>query len=217
MNASYGIIYLIKNNVDGKVYVGVTTKKNGFKGRYNCKGKGIERVYNFHKNLKSHQKLYNEHLYNSILKYGFDAWDINETLEICYTKEELMARERYWIKFYDSNNPQYGYNNTSGGDGLQGTIQNYGAILKRRIAYAKSRNQYILTYIGRNNRDYMSSFINEEDKHTIACNLFYGRDLKECIVCGLLFCSGTRIRCKTCCKPEGKQKYKEYTKGVKKM
>ena len=41
------IVYKITNKVNNKVYIGITSRKNGFKGRYSSKGKGIERVYNF--------------------------------------------------------------------------------------------------------------------------------------------------------------------------
>ena len=33
----YGIIYLVKNKVNGKCYVGQTYQKNGFKDRYRAK------------------------------------------------------------------------------------------------------------------------------------------------------------------------------------
>ena len=66
----YGIIYLIKNKVNGKCYVGQTQKEKGFDYRYYCSGEGIERVYNYHKSLREHNRSYNEHLLRSIEKYG---------------------------------------------------------------------------------------------------------------------------------------------------
>lgn len=36
---AYGIIYKIENLINKKVYIGQTTRNNGFKGRYNAKSK----------------------------------------------------------------------------------------------------------------------------------------------------------------------------------
>lgn len=41
-------------------------------------------------------------------------------LEEC-SKELLNDREQYWIAFYDSMNPEIGYNLTSGGEGFKGS------------------------------------------------------------------------------------------------
>ena len=41
----YGIIYKITNKVNGKVYIGQTTRKRGFLDRYKYSGSNIEKVY----------------------------------------------------------------------------------------------------------------------------------------------------------------------------
>ena len=43
----YGIIYVIKNKINNKAYVGQTV--HTFNERYCFKGMGVERVYNYHK------------------------------------------------------------------------------------------------------------------------------------------------------------------------
>ena len=109
----YGIIYSLKNKITGKYYIGQTSHKNGFNGRYNYSGDGIERVYKYHKNNKKRERSYNAHLLSSIEKYGLDAFIVNEELDIAYSKEELDELEKKYIKQYDS--VYNGYNNNDGG------------------------------------------------------------------------------------------------------
>ena len=111
----YGIIYIIKNKVNNKIYVGQTSSKKGFKGRYNYSGKGIERVFKCHKRDRDNNRTYNEHLLRSIEKYGFDAFEVDEEFDIAYSKEELDKLEDMYIKIYDCMNPNNGYNNKEGG------------------------------------------------------------------------------------------------------
>ena len=114
----YGIIYLIKNKVNGKCYIGQTQEKNGFDSRYSYSGEGIERVYNHHRYLKEHNKSYNKHLLGSIEKYGFEAFEINKCLDYAFSLEELNVKEKVYIQLYDSF--ENGYNETLGGEGKEG-------------------------------------------------------------------------------------------------
>lgn len=111
----YGIIYIIKNKINNKLYIGQTTNKKGFKGRYHKKGEGIERVYESHLYEKEHNKSYNEHLLNSIEKYGFNAFEIIEEFDVAYSKEELDKLEDMYIKIYNTIDGDCGYNNKYGG------------------------------------------------------------------------------------------------------
>lgn len=94
----YGIIYKIENLVNGRVYIGQTTNKNGFDGRYN------NDLYN---------RTHNKHLKYSINKYGLDNFNINKVLDIAFSQKELDIKEKCWIRIYDSINN--GYNIASGG------------------------------------------------------------------------------------------------------
>lgn len=105
----YGIIYIIKNKVNKKVYVGQTTRS--FNKRYCCSGLGIERVYKYHK-----QQSKNLHLFKSIEKYGFDSFEIDEEFDVAYSKEHLDYLEKYYIKLFNSNDKRYGYNKNDGGE-----------------------------------------------------------------------------------------------------
>ena len=71
----YGIIYLIKNKINNKIYIGQTTQDGGFDRRYHTKD-GIKDTHN-------------EHLRNSINKYGIENFYINKEFDIAYSKEEL--------------------------------------------------------------------------------------------------------------------------------
>ena len=63
--------------------------------------------------------LHNSHLQSSIIKYGRENFTF-EILEFS-NKENLNNQEKYWIDFYKSYNPKFGYNKTFGGDGLIAT------------------------------------------------------------------------------------------------
>lgn len=112
----YGIIYKILNKDNGKLYIGQTTRKNGFNGRYNCKGIGIERVYNLYVSKRKSGDTYNKYLLSSIEKYGFDNFEVDEIFDIAYTKDELNNLEYMYIAIYNCMNREYGYNFRAGGD-----------------------------------------------------------------------------------------------------
>lgn len=80
----------------GKVYVGIT-KRNPQK-RWNS-GRGYES---------------NRYFFRAILKYGWDNFE-HEILETKLTQAEAVAKERYYIKKYNSTDPEYGYNIEAGG------------------------------------------------------------------------------------------------------
>lgn len=94
----YGIIYKITNNINNKVYIGQTVKT--FEMRY---ANDIAKW------------THNRHLKNSINKYGIENFKIEKEFDIAYSKEELEKKEQYYIKLYNSCNPDYGYNKTTGG------------------------------------------------------------------------------------------------------
>ena len=58
--------------------------------------------------------LHNSHLQSSIIKYGRENFTF-EILEFS-NKENLNNQEKYWIDFYKSYNPKFGYNKTFGGE-----------------------------------------------------------------------------------------------------
>lgn len=110
------IIYKITNLVNGKIYIGQTIRSLP------------DRI---------HQHLYRQEtlVAKAILKYGIENFKI-EQIEECDCKDDLNAREIYWIKHYDCISPK-GYNRTFGGEGCFGykmTIDD-----KERLINAKKR------------------------------------------------------------------------------
>ena len=117
------VIYKIENLINKKVYIGQTV--NSFNERYCGSGEGIVRVIN--------SQRCNEHLYNSVNKYGVDNFKVS-IIEKCKNEDELNEREIYYIGLYDSTDPRKGYNFCEGGNGGRRRIsesQLYGNIVKR--------------------------------------------------------------------------------------
>lgn len=93
-----GYIYIIRNKINSKVYIGQTTQRP--KDRW--------------KDHKSKSKYKNNVLYKAIRKYGIDNFYMN-IIEDNVPYEKLSEREIFWIEKYDSY--KNGYNMTIGGEG----------------------------------------------------------------------------------------------------
>ena len=102
------IVYVAKNKINGKVYIGQTIK--------NLKKRESEHW--------SDTKNENRHAYfhKALLKYGRDNF-IWEELEQCNSPEELDNREIYWIDYYKSTDKDFGYNLSKGGQAGKGIGQ----------------------------------------------------------------------------------------------
>jgi len=96
----YGIIYLIRNKTNNKIYIGQTIQSGGFDARYKH-------------NLEN--ETHNEHLKRSIHKYGIENFEINKEFDIAYSQEELNKLEDMYIKIYNTTDKRYGYNKMFGG------------------------------------------------------------------------------------------------------
>lgn len=92
-----GVIYKITNTVNGKVYIGQTTRS-------------LNTRWRLHKSSRS----FCRHLLNAIKKYGADSFTI-EPIDQADTMEELNRKECEYIAFYNSIDRSKGYNLMSGG------------------------------------------------------------------------------------------------------
>lgn len=96
------IIYKITNQVNNKVYIGLTTET-------------LQKRWIGHKQAS---KTCERHLYKSMRKYGLDNFTIEE-IDSTDNFQILGQLERKYIKEYNSQNPQFGYNITAGGESNQ--------------------------------------------------------------------------------------------------
>lgn len=92
-----GSIYIIRNTINDKVYIGQTTQTVGVR---------------FTNHKMASRTGEDTKFYRAMRKYGEDKFYVQllEKVEI----KNLNDRERYWIKYYDSY--YNGYNSTLGGD-----------------------------------------------------------------------------------------------------
>ena len=98
------IVYKITNNINCKVYIGITT----------C---SLE--YRWSKHVtESRNENNTKHLYKAMRKYGLDNFSI-EQIDSSEDFKKLGELERQYIKQYDSQNPNKGYNLTAGGESNQ--------------------------------------------------------------------------------------------------
>lgn len=98
------IIYKITNQINNKVYIGLTTCSLEYRwARHITESKNINNT---------------KHLYKSMRKYGIENFTVEE-IDSTNDFKELGRLERYYIKQYNSTNPNLGYNLTHGGESNQ--------------------------------------------------------------------------------------------------
>jgi group I intron endonuclease len=118
-------VYCIENKLDNKKYVGIT--RGEIVGRF----KSHKRIAK-NPNDKNHC-----HIHNAMFKYGLENFIVYE-IDSAETKEELLEKEKHWIKKLDTKNN--GYNETDGGEGCFGwkaTEEQKEANRKRNIERTK--------------------------------------------------------------------------------
>lgn len=131
------LIYKITNCVNGKIYIGLTTRTLELRWKEHCRHN-------------------NQVIDKAIQKYGKDNFSL-EILEEC-SDELLDEREKYWIKYYDSF--KNGYNVTAGGrrDGAVFTqkmddvlnLWNEGLTLNRIQKITKLNIETVRSYLNKN-------------------------------------------------------------------
>jgi hypothetical protein len=97
-----GIIYIARNRENGKVYIGQTTTTLPNRQRaHERDSKNTDPSGYFHRAIK---------------EFGKDQFDW-EILDRANAYLELNEKERWWIRFFNSTVPEFGYNTRHGGVG----------------------------------------------------------------------------------------------------
>lgn len=95
------IVYKITNKANGKVYIGQSVQES------------TRRISNhkYYLRLGTH---FNDHLQRAWNKYGSAQFEFTN-IDTAETIEQLNDKEQYWIAFYQSAAPEFGYNKDLGG------------------------------------------------------------------------------------------------------
>ncbi len=96
----YGTIYKITNMLNGKAYVGVTTKT-------------IQERFDAHLNRAVKER---SAIQKALKKYGKENFEIIE-IDTAISEQELFEKEKFWIAHFNTFSKN-GYNLTEGGGGI---------------------------------------------------------------------------------------------------
>lgn len=102
------LIYKIINNLNNKVYIGMTSKS-------------LEERFQKHLSVARCNPKFRIH--QAIYKHGSENFIIIK-IDSAETQNEADEKEKYWIKFYNSTNYKFGYNMSNGGQGKSIIISN---------------------------------------------------------------------------------------------
>lgn len=117
----YGFVYLIWNMINGKKYVGQTTKT-------------VKKRFNQHACLNKYP------IGMAIYKYGRKKFRYG-IIKTCYSKEELNYWEKFYIAALRSKCPT-GYNRTDGGEGTSGNFCTDETRKKKSAAVMGEKNPF---------------------------------------------------------------------------
>lgn len=131
-------IYLFRNNINDKVYIG---QANDMRIRFFQHKKSINDGLYFHK---------------ALLKYGLYNFKyyILETFPYI-DKDEQNRQETYYIKKFNSNNLEFGYNLTSGGNGHSG----YPISEEQKKIISEKNSKYCIADTINNNSSYTGDYL----------------------------------------------------------
>jgi group I intron endonuclease len=122
-----GFIYMVTNTINGKVYVGKTTKP--FDARWK-------------QHLKLSKSRFGKYLHNAIVKHEAEAFTF-EIVDMACTAEALNEKERERIRRESAADPKFGYNLTLGGEGAgahnEATRQRMSEAAKAALANPEAR------------------------------------------------------------------------------
>lgn len=115
------IIYKIENSINGKIYVGLTTKS-------------------LSNRIAGHIAENKSYVQKALNKYGIQSFRI-AVIDSAESREVLCEKEKYWIQHYDCKAPN-GYNLTDGGDGLINPSKSVRKAISKKVSIIMQGNQY---------------------------------------------------------------------------
>lgn len=119
-------IYKITNIANGKCYIGSAIT---ISSRLRVHKSGLQR----NKKINAHlQRAYNKH---GLLNFKF------EVLEYVTDKAQLLFREQIWINYFESYNPNFGYNKRKIPNSNLGVKRPHSEETKKKIGEANSKSQ----------------------------------------------------------------------------
>ena len=100
----YGCIYRARNILNNKVYVGYTINI-------------LEKRKHEHILSLKNSKHFNYRFQMAWAEYGnVFEWNV---IDVAYSFKDMEEKEKQWIKFYDANDEDFGYNIAGGGNGIE--------------------------------------------------------------------------------------------------
>lgn len=117
-------IYMIKSKVNNKVYIGCS---NNIERRFKEHKKKLVKNIHHNKHLQNHYNKYN--------KIDLEVYNYT-TVENCTSIKELQKLEMHYIKYFNSENKEQGFNLTAGGEDLC-NMSSESKIAKRESIVAK--------------------------------------------------------------------------------
>lgn len=180
-------IYIIKNTINNKVYIGQSVN--------------VYRRWNDHKRRykASYSTEPNSLIHKAFRKYGISNF-IFEIVEQCLV-EELDKREQYWISYYQATDTKYGYNVTDGGNSVMPTVLTKNKVIKiQKALLTTSLTQCEIAekfHVSQRMISYINSGESWRDDVLQYPLRNFDKKINYCIECGKEIAT-TSIRCKEC-------------------
>lgn len=141
-------VYTLHNIINNKIYIG--------------KAKDPQKRLNKHIRVASGKRKKEKfYIHRAISKYGIDSFTFS-IIQTLNSENDANIAERYWIKFFNSNNNEYGYNQTEGGEGVSGRIvsEETRQKIREKTIGRKHTQETLLNISGENNHKSKLTFNN---------------------------------------------------------
>lgn len=151
-----GSIYLIRNLINDKVYVGQTRQK-------------IETRFSYHRSMLRAEKHDNDYLQKAWNKYGEKSFEFSILEDGIESQENLNQKEIYYISEYAATDRLHGYNLREGGNASkfsQDAIKSISMAQKKRFTRPEERKRLSDKAVVRYKTEEGKKFASERSKQT---------------------------------------------------